>query len=156
MPTSPIERRELAAEPILFIRRRVSRAGLAQAIGECLGAIFAHAQKQGLALAGQPFTRYPSASPGLLTAEIGFRLAAPGSGEGEIEAGFLAAGEAAVAIHEGGYDDLGETYAALERWMGAEGVRPRGAPWEVYLTDPAEHPNPADWRTEVFWPFAGA
>ena len=29
-----------------------------------------------------------------------------------------------------------------------------GAPWESYVTDPADHPDPADWRTEVYWPLA--
>ncbi len=37
------------------------------------------------------------------------------------------------------------------------GVLPAGpaaAPWESYVTDPAQHPDPADWRTEVYWPLA--
>jgi hypothetical protein len=29
---------------------------------------------------------------------------------------------------------------------------PSGAPWESYLTDPGQHPDPKDWKTEVFWP----
>jgi effector-binding domain-containing protein len=40
----------------------------------------------------------------------------------------------------------------FERWMEAQGFRAAGAPWEAYLTDPAEHPDPADWRTEICWP----
>lgn len=154
MPTSTIQRRTLAAEPILFIRREVSRAGLPEAIAECLGTIYGYAHRMGFALAAQPFTRYASAGDDRVTAEIGFRLSAPAYGEGDIEAGVLADGDAAVATHEGAYDDLGATYAALERWMADAGVRPRGAPWEVYITDPAEHPNPAEWRTEVVWPIA--
>lgn len=152
MPTSPIERRDLAAVPILFIRREASRAELPSTIGVCLGAIFAHAEKAGLAVAGQPLSRYPSAGQGLVTIKVALPLAAPGAGAGEIQAGFLAEGPAAVATHEGPYDTLGETYAALERWMSTEHVATRGAPWEVYVTDPADYPNPADWRTDVFWP----
>lgn len=154
MPTSTIERRTLTAEPILFIRRNVPRADLPEAIAESLGTIYAYAERVGLELAGAPFTRYTSADDERVTAEIGFRLSSPGYGEGEIEAGLLADGEAAVAVHEGAYDDLGATYGALERWMTGADVRPRGAPWEVYLTDPGEHPDPAEWRTEVIWPFA--
>lgn len=152
MPTSPIGRRDLAAVPILFIRREASRAELPATIGECLGSIFTHAQKAGLVVAGHPLSRYPSAGQGLVTIDVALPLAAPGAGDGEIRAGFLAEGPAAVATHEGPYDTLGETYAALERWMSTERVAARGAPWEVYVTDPADYPNPADWRTEVFWP----
>lgn len=155
MPTSTIERRDMPAEPILFIRREVSRADLPEAIAECLGTLYGYAHRMGFPLIAQPFTRYSSGGSDRVIAEIGFRLSAPAYGEGDIEADVLADGAAAVAIHEGPYDDLGETYAALERWMDEAGVRPRGAPWEVYLTDPAQHPNPADWRTQVVWPISG-
>jgi effector-binding domain-containing protein len=36
--------------------------------------------------------------------------------------------------------------------METNGLRPGGPPWEWYLTAPAAHPDPADWRTEVYWP----
>ena len=65
-------------------------------------------------------------------------------------------GPAAVAVHMGPYDKLQETYAAMERWMQQQGVRAAGAPWESYITDPADHPDPADWRTEVYWPLRAA
>ena len=38
------------------------------------------------------------------------------------------------------------------RAMQQQGVRPGGSPWESYITDPAEHPDPANWRTDVYWP----
>ena len=71
-----------------------------------------------------------------------------------MEAGFLPAGPVAVAIHGGPYDSLQETYVALEKWVEENGHRVAGPPWEQYVTDPGEHPNPADWRTEVCWPLA--
>jgi len=66
----------------------------------------------------------------------------------------LPGGPAAVAVHMGAYDKLQDTYAAIERWMQQQGVRAAGAPWESYITDPAEHPDPAKWRTDVFWPIS--
>jgi AraC family transcriptional regulator len=50
------------------------------------------------------------------------------------------------------YDQLVNAYAAVEEWIKSQGFTPSGAPWESYLTDPAEHPDPKDWKTEVFWP----
>jgi AraC-like DNA-binding protein len=52
MPMLEIARKEIAAQPMLFVRRRCSRAELAQTIGLCLGAAFGHAQKTGAAVAG--------------------------------------------------------------------------------------------------------
>jgi AraC family transcriptional regulator len=152
MPTLSIERRELPAEPILFVRQRAARHELSGAIGQGVGQVYMHAQKAGLALAGHPFTRYVSAGPGLLTIEVGFRLAGKAAGEGDVEAGELQGGPAVVAVHGGPYEQLAETYAAMERWMDQNGLSPAGAAWEWYVTDPADHPDPANWRTEVYWP----
>jgi AraC family transcriptional regulator len=142
----------LTPQPILFIRRQVARKDLAAALGECLGAVAVHCQGAGIALAGPPFARYPSSGSGLLTVEAGMPIAAPASGEGDIEAGFLQGGPAAFALHAGAYDRLHETFEAIEQWMSAHDERPGGAPWESYLTDPADYPDSADWRTEVYWP----
>ena len=72
--------------------------------------------------------------------------------EGEMQSGVLVAGPVAFAVHEGPYDQLSETYAAIERWIEDNGFSRGGPPWESYVTDPGETPDPADWRTEVFWP----
>jgi AraC family transcriptional regulator len=152
MPTLSIERRDLAAQNILFVRLRAARHEIANAIAEGLGKAFPYSQRMGLAIAGRPFTRYLTNGPGLYSLEVGMPIATVPQGEGAVEAGTLPAGPAAVAMHAGPYDQLSETYAALERWIEANGYRVSGAPWESYITDPADHPDPADWRTEVFWP----
>jgi effector-binding domain-containing protein len=40
----------------------------------------------------------------------------------------------------------------MERWIEANGYRVAGPYWDWFVTDPGEHPDPKDWRTEVFWP----
>jgi AraC family transcriptional regulator len=155
MPTTPspsVSRRVLTPQPILFIRRQVARKDLAAALGECFGAVAAYCRKAGLALAGPPFARYPSSGPGDLTMEAGMPIAAPAPGEGEIEAGFLQGGAVAFAVHAGAYNRLPDTFKAIEAWMAESDERPGGAPWESYITDPADYRDSADWRTEVYWP----
>lgn len=154
MPTLDIALRDLPAQPYLAVKKRASRAEIAAAIGDGLGKVAAHARGGAHAFAGPPFARFHSTGPGLLTFDVGLPVAASAAGGGEVEAGSLPAGPAACAIHAGPYDSLPETYAALERWIEAQGRRPAGAPWEVYVTDPGDHPDPADWRTEVCWPLA--
>jgi AraC family transcriptional regulator len=147
-----IATKELAAQPILFIRRRVKPAEISAALGEMLPKVYVYAQRSGFAFGGPPFSRYDRWGPGLITLEAGLPLAAPAPGEGAITAGSLYAGRVAAAIHAGPYDTLGEAHAEIERWIEAQGLSTNGAPWESYLTDPAEHPDPKDWKTEVFWP----
>jgi AraC family transcriptional regulator len=152
MPTLSIERRDIAPQQFLFVRMRVARHELSTAIGEGLGKTFPYAMRTGLAIAGRPTTRYLSTGPGLYNVEIGMPVAAAARDEGDVEVGSLPGGPVAVAVHGGSYEQLSETYAALERWIEANGFRVGGAPWEAYITDPADHPDPAEWRTEVFWP----
>jgi effector-binding domain-containing protein len=117
-----------------------------------LGKAFPYSQRVGVAIAGRPFTRYLSTGPGLFRIEVGMPIATAASSESHVESGTLPGGPVAVAMHAGPYDTLTETYAALERWIEANGYRIGAAPWESYITDPADHPDPADWRTEVYWP----
>jgi AraC family transcriptional regulator len=152
MASPTVSRRVLTPQPMLFIRRQVARQDLAAALGECFGAVGAYCQKAGIALAGPPLARYPSSGSSLLTVEAGMPIAAPAPGEGDIEAGFLQGGAAAFAVHMGPYNRLHETFEAIEQWMAKNDVRPGGAPWESYVTDPADYPDSADWRTEVYWP----
>jgi AraC family transcriptional regulator len=152
MPTLSIERRDVAPQHIVFVRLRAARHELASAIGEGLGKAFPYSQRTGLAVAGRPFTRYLATGPGLYSIEVGVPVATGAGGEGNVEAGTLPGGPVAVAVHAGPYDQLTETYAALERWIEANGFHVGGAPWESYITDPADLPDPADWRTEVYWP----
>lgn len=123
-------------------------------LAECFGKLFAHGVKAGLAITGFPLARYVSTGPGLWTVEAAMPLAAPAAGEGEMQSGMLPAGPVARAVHVGAYEQLGDTNAAIERWIEANGLRVAGPPWEWYVTDPAEHPDPADWKTEVYWPLA--
>lgn len=154
MPVLSITREDLVPQPILFVRRRVARNEIAGNIATCLGMTFGLAMQKGYAIGGRPFARYPEMGAGLITMEVGCVLTAAAPGEGEVEAGVLQGGPAAVAMHAGSYEDLATTYAAIERWAEQNGYRTGGAPWESYLTDPAEHPDRADWRTQVCWPLA--
>jgi len=153
--TVEVIRRELTPQPALVIRRRIAHTEIAATIGQCLPAVFAHAQRAGIPLAGPPFARYVEMGRGLMTIECGMPIASASPDDGEIEAIELPGGPAAVAIHAGHYDKLGDTHAALEAWIEAQGLRAGGPPWEVYVTDPGEHPDPATWRTEVIRPLAG-
>ena len=153
-------KREIAPQPVFAIRRRIKTTEIAKTLGEVLGPVFQYVQKNGIALAGPPYARYLDWGPGLGTLEGGFPVAthAGASPEGEVKADTLPGGWVAVTMHMGAYDKLSDAHAALQQWMESEKLISEGGPWEVYLTDPADYPDPKDWKTEVVWPFrvAGA
>lgn len=155
MSDATVSVQTLEAQPILFVRRELAKwEEIADAIGTSLGAVFQHCQAAGLQFAAPPFARYTAFGPDGITVESGIPLTAPAEGADEIEAGYLQAGRAAVCLHKGDYAGLERTYKAIEEWVETNGEQFSGPCWESYLTDPAELPNPADWRTEVFWPIA--
>lgn len=152
MPTLSIERREMPEQPFLFVHAKVARSEIAKAIAEGLGKVFPYAMKAGLPMAGPPTARYLTSGPGLLEMQVGVPIAVAAAGQGEVKAGELPGGLIAVAVHAGAYEQLGDTYAEMERWMEANRYRRGGAPWESYVTDPGEVPDVKDWRTEIYWP----
>jgi AraC family transcriptional regulator len=154
MSTVSVTRRTVPSQHALVIRKTIPKSQVAAAIGENLPRVFAHAQKAGVAFAGAPFSRYVRIGLGSLEIEIGMPVATKAPGAGEIEPVELRAGSVAFALHRGPYDKLPETYEAIERWIDAQHASRAGAPWEVYVTDPGEKPNPADWETEVYFPIA--
>lgn len=155
MSSISVTQQQLAPRPALVVRRKIASSELAQTLGEVLGRVFTYAQRKAIPIAGQPFTRFVTTGRGLITIEVGLPVGAAAPGEGEIEATELAGGPAAVAIHVGPYDKLGETHAAIERWIDAHTLETHGAPWETYVSDPAHVPDPAKWQTEVVYPLRG-
>jgi AraC family transcriptional regulator len=158
--TYSVTRRDLAPQPVLLVRRTVKRSEIASTIADVLPKIFQYALQNGMALRGHPLTRYVEVGPGLVTIEPAMRVAAggtgtsTGAGPGEVVYAILPGGAAASTTHFGKYEDLHEAYAAIEQWMKAAGISSGGAPWEDYVTDPAESPDPGKWRTDVYWPLA--
>ncbi len=149
-----ITRKDFPGQPILLIRRRIARGDLSAMLAECFGALFGHGQRSGLPIAGWPLARYVAMGPGLWTVEAAMPLASPAPAAGDMQPGSLPTGPTAFAVHVGAYEQLPETHAAIERWIELQGYQAAGAPWESYVTDPAQHPDPKDWRTEVYWPLA--
>ncbi len=121
-------------------------------LSECFGKLFGYGHQHGLQIVGAPVARYLSVGPDLWTVEAAMPLASAPPANGEMEAGTLPPGSVAVGLHAGLYDQLPETYAAIEKWIAANGEQIGGAPWESYITDPGSSPDPADWKTEVYWP----
>ena len=147
----PVTRRTLSAQHTLVIRRKIVLAQVAQELASILPRVFGFAQQHQIPFAGPPFTRYLQTGVGTATIEAGMAVAVATTGEGDIVASELPAGDAAVAIHVGPYDRLADTHAIVSTWLDAQKLA-AGAPWEVYVTDPGETPDPKDWRTEVVYP----
>ncbi|WP_420630552.1 helix-turn-helix domain-containing protein [Candidatus Leptofilum sp.] len=151
-----ITKKTIAETPFLYMRNQVKPEEIATALANMLGPVFQYATAQGIPFAGPPTTRYISFGPGLATIEAGMPVAGPAEGSGEIMAGSLAGGDVVSTIHKGPYDTLNLGYEAIQQWMIENNEEASGAPWESYITDPGEVPDPAEWLTEIVQPLKGA
>lgn len=161
-PSMPydISTKTITAIPVLFQSKTATRDELGEVLAECLPMVFGYVMENGLAPAGHPFVRYNNMTPGLtFDIDAGIPLVeAPAKlppQESEIFAGELLGGPVATTVHKGSYESLSDAYAALEKWVAESTATAVGAPWEIYLTDPGEVPDPANWLTEVFMPISG-
>lgn len=152
--------KDLPAQPVVLVRRRVPREEIGPTIGRVLPSVFQFTQAAGIGIDGHPVTRYPEYGPGMVTLETGMRVTkftgdwthGDGGSDGSPYREEFPAGPAASTVHTGPYEGLQQAYGAVEQWIAANGHKPAGAPWEVYLNDPGDHPDPKDWKTEIFWP----
>jgi len=87
--------------------------------------------------------------------EVGWPTPAPFTSDNEVQAGTLPGGSLAVASYEGPYDGVGPAYEAIQAWCAEHGHEIAGPPWESYVTDPNEEPDPAKWRTDIHFPVRG-
>ena len=146
------ETRQVEAQHILTIRATTTADKLPELLGEHFGEVYTLILQNGQQPSGMPFSRYFAMDGNTVDFECGMPVAEPIEGAGRVQAGALPAGTVAAVTHFGPYDDLPTSWSALFKWMGAQGLEPAGAPWEVYVTDPGAEPDQSKWRTDIHFP----
>jgi effector-binding domain-containing protein len=127
---------------------------IAQSIGEFLTAVGSQLGASGIQPVGMPYTRYHRVDGQDLDLEAGMPIKSAIAGSGRVQCGELPAGPVASTVHVGPYERLPDAGAALTAWAAANGRRPAGPNWEIYLNDPTEVAGPHEYRTEVHMPLA--
>jgi effector-binding domain-containing protein len=151
MTLSAIAVRELSSQHTAVVRQRISMQETNRIpgwIGETMEAV----QRAGQQPAGMPFVRMLSMDTDSMEVEVGWPVAAPFSGDGEVLAGSLPGGPAAVASYYGPYEGIGPAYEEMQAWCKDQGRESSGPPWESYFTDPNTEPDQSKWRTDIHFP----
>jgi effector-binding domain-containing protein len=148
------EIREAPLQDAAIVRVTCSTAEIGTVMGPTFGKVMEAVSRSGGTPTGPPFARYHQVSPERVDFDCGMGVAAPFTGDGEVQAGQLGGCEVAYARHVGPYDTIGQTWDALSDWVREQGRELQGPGWESYLTDPGAEPDPAKWVTEIFLPLA--
>ena len=107
--------------------------------------------EQGRTATGAAFARYKGLPGETADLEVGFATDQTVTHQGNVQPSSLPSCRVATTVHVGGYDQLGMAWERLGAWIREQGLTPRDDLWEVYVTKPNPHMDPADLRTELFW-----
>ena len=106
---------------------------------------------QGIAIAGPMFSYHKRRPSDSFDFEIGFPVSKAIKAEGRVINGKLPAVKVVRSVHQGPYDNLGQAWGALQKWVREQGYGETGRFWESYLNNPDEVKDPKDYLTELNW-----
>jgi DNA-binding transcriptional MerR regulator len=150
---TPVHVRDEPAHHALMIDGRVEPANFGTFLAEAFDRLRWVAARTGATVEDVPGALYAAEIPDEIEAATAYlTIASPvdvpaGSG---VRLGELPATTVAVAIHLGGYDDIGDTYRHLGRWVAANAA-PREMPVRERYAVAAPAPE-YEWSTEIRWP----
>lgn len=147
-----ISSRTLTEQPTAVRRATLPADQVGSWLADTYAQVAAYLERAGVPMSGPPYARYVFRDHEM-EVEAGFPVANPIAGDGQIEPSGLPAGPVVVTTHYGPYEALEEAYKAIMTWMERQGLKPAGAHWEIYFSDPAEEPDSAHWRTDVVAPY---
>ncbi|MFR1518818.1 MAG: MerR family transcriptional regulator [Clostridia bacterium] len=135
---------ETQSKNILSLRQKMD----VNEYGKYIGILFERITREKLTVAGGPMTIYydEEFDPENYDTEIAVPIRETVAGT-RILPGCLCA----MATLKGPYSGLTSIYTKLKQWTEAERYRISGAPFEIYLTNPAET-KPEEYITEVYFP----
>ena len=154
---------ELPEQPYVAMEVVCSPEEFAFEVEKTATAVWGLLGDSGIAPAGPPFCLVPQITttedevppPSPWKLIVGFPVEDELEAEEPILFGHLPGGKVLTTLHMGKLDTLSTAYLALQVQMMKDGLTPVGAPWEVYLSDPAWEPDPEQWRTVVNWAVEG-
>jgi effector-binding domain-containing protein len=148
------------SSPYVAVPAALTMDSIAAASSGGFRSVFERLAARGVEPVGPPFLRYLVIDmAGTLQVEFCAPTAALLEAGEDLRSGVLPAGTYGRVQYRGPYEHLYDVNAALIGWAKERGVRwdvaeePDGDHFgcrlEIYVTDPTEVPDPADWVTEV-------
>lgn len=139
-------------QPVLAIRHAIPATMFQSFLEGAFSDLYEFLEEAGVEPEGPPMARYHAFGPEVIDVEVCLPVPTGTIGAGRIVPGLLPAATVATLVHVGPYDDEGEAYAALERWLEMNGHARTGPAAERYLVGPSDGVPPAEYRTQIEMP----
>lgn len=137
-------------QPTLTIRMTTKIEELPHIIGESFGKIVVYLNELGELMSDVPFVAYHNMDMQNLDVEIGFPVAQPLPGKGEVKPSFIPEGKIIFCMYRGPYAEMEPVYTEMSQWFENNECQPSGIAYEYYYNDP-EFPE-SEWLTKIVMP----
>ena len=127
-------------------------------IGDVLASIYTEISKymeeNKIECVGPPYALYTlwDEKANKFVVEAGFPVKTVVKGSGRIGFKTYNACKAVVASHFGAYETTYHTYEAIEKYIEEQSLKQKGAPWEVYVSDPEKEKDLTKIETRIYYP----
>jgi effector-binding domain-containing protein len=142
-------------QPYAAIRLDVAQDEIGRLAPPLIGDVIGWVERHGKQV-GPVFFNYLRMHDGRVEMEVGAPTDTFLDAGARFTTGMLPGGRYAEVTYRGHYDGLRDAHMALHDWLGRQGMRPADGPsgeahtlLEIYVTDPDEVPDPADWITQL-------
>lgn len=145
------EIKEQPPQSTLCVRLRTPLEKLPENIGRYVMAIARYLGGMGEQPAFAPYVAYFNMDMADLDVEIGFPVAKPLPGKGEIMPGKIPGGKVGTCMYIGPYQEMPPAYEALTQLVKEKGLEPTGISYEFYYNSPMDT-EPSKLQTLIMFP----
>lgn len=148
---------EVKPYPVAAIGMTIPWGQFGEVVGPGFGEIATYLAGISATITGAPMLFYhwmdatPMEEEGEGELQIAIPVATPIVESERIKNLLVPGGMVACTTHVGPYDEVTKAYQAIQGWLQEFGHEFTGVCWEIYVTDPTETPDPADYRTDIYW-----
>ena len=142
---------EQPSQPVLSMRTRTAVGNLPQELGRAYQAIIAYLDELGEKPSGPAFAAYYNMDMENLDVEMGFLVAKPIDGKGEIKTSEIPAGKQVAYLYKGTYTAMEPVYNAMMQWINENSYTPVGVAYEFYYNSPLGVPE-SELLTKIVFP----
>lgn len=135
----------------LMIKKTTSVQDMPNVLGECYGEIMQYVHKINAKEPLESFVIYNNMNMSNLEIDVGFTIPEKLPGRDHIKMSSIPAGRYAIALHEGPYENLTETYDKLTAYVKEKELEVDNWVYEVYLNNPMDNPDEQP-RTMIYFP----
>ena len=146
-----MEIKDMSEKLAVMIRKNTSIQDMPSILGACYEEIIQYVNEIGAKEPIESFVIYYNMDMSNLEIDVGFTVSEKLPGRGHIIMSSIPKGKYAIALHEGPYDTLTDTYNELTEFVNEKGYEVDNWVYEVYLNNPMENPDEPP-RTMIYFP----